>query len=308
MATTPTRPSSSPSAASGKSVWISGIGRRPPTSGRPSPRPDARAGRRGRTRGATGRPGSPRRADRRTGRSRCRSGPDVVEQLGHAARCRARNRTEADDDEADPTGRGIGQGQEHGEEQQRRAEVALDDDDAEGDGPHRDHRREVRQRRQAQRPDPRVLLDEQRPVLGQVAGQEDDEDDLQQLRRLAAERADAQGQPLAADLRAEHEGQQQQGDADGRPRVLVAAQPAVRADDDRRASWRPRWPGTARAAGPRRGRASWPRTSRVWRSCGSRCMSSSEMPPSIPTAGSRTWSDRRPARTWAMCARATAPR
>ena len=48
-----------------------------------------------------------------------------------------------------------------------------------------------------ERPEPRVLLDEQRPVLGQVAREEHDEDDLQQLRRLAAERADARGSAAA---------------------------------------------------------------------------------------------------------------
>ena len=36
---TPISPSSSPSAASGKSVWIAGIGSRPPTIGRPPPSP-----------------------------------------------------------------------------------------------------------------------------------------------------------------------------------------------------------------------------------------------------------------------------
>ena len=41
---------------------------------------------------------------------------------------------------------------------------------------------------------------EQRPVLRQVAGQEDDEDDLEELRRLAAERPDLEGQALAVDL------------------------------------------------------------------------------------------------------------
>ena len=73
----------------------------------------------------------------------------------------------------DPGGRGVDQRQEDGEEQQRRPEVPLDDDDPEGDGPHRDHRREVRQRRQAQGPEPGVLLDEQRPVLREVAREED---------------------------------------------------------------------------------------------------------------------------------------
>ena len=39
IAVIPTIPSSSPSAASGKSVWTAGIGRLPSTVGRPAPRP-----------------------------------------------------------------------------------------------------------------------------------------------------------------------------------------------------------------------------------------------------------------------------
>ena len=40
---------------------------------------------------------------------------------------------------------------------------------------------------------------------------------------------------------------------------------------------------------------------KVWvtRSWGSRCISSSEIPPSSATVGKRIWSVRRPARTWA---------
>jgi hypothetical protein len=64
--------------------------------------------------------------------------------------------------------------------------------------------------RHAQRPQPRVLLHQQRPVLGQVAGQEDDQDDLEQLGRLAAERPELEGQALAVDLGAEDEREQQQ--------------------------------------------------------------------------------------------------
>ena len=188
---TPTSPSSSPSAASGKSVWTSGIGRRPPTIGRPAPRPVAEQ------------PAAGERVQRLddlvAGAERVgeRVEPDVdaradvVEQVGHE-RAAGDEQDEADDDEAEPAGRRVEQREEHGEEQQRRAEVALDDDDAERDRPHRDHRGEVRQRRQAERAEPGVLLDEQRPVLRQVAGEEHDEDDLEQLGRLAADRAEPQ--------------------------------------------------------------------------------------------------------------------
>ena len=60
---------------------------------------------------------------------------------------------EPDDHRAHPPRGRVQEQQEDGEEQQRRAEVALDDDDAEGDRPHRDHRREIRQRRERIRTD-----------------------------------------------------------------------------------------------------------------------------------------------------------
>ena len=160
----------------------------------------------------------------------------------------------------------------------------------EGDGPHRDHRREIRQRRQAERPEARVLLDQQGSVLGEVTREEDDEDDLEQLGRLTAHRPEPQGQPLPRDIRPEDERQQQQGDPGRRPGVLVATKPRVRAHDDRRA-------GRATAIAEdepdqldlAQAQRRSPRSS-VTSSWGSRCMRSSEMPPSSPTTGSRTWS------------------
>ncbi len=83
------------------------------------------------------------------------------------------------------------------------------------------------------RPDPGRFLDQQRAVLGEVAREEHDEDHLQQLGRLAADRAERERQALAVDLGPEHERQQQERDAGGRPGVLVEPQPAIGADDDR---------------------------------------------------------------------------
>ncbi len=228
---TPTSPSSSPSAASGKSVWTSGIGGRPPTDRQPLA--EARA-----QQAAAGE-GMQRLDDlvARPERVGERIDPDVdaiadvLEQVRHEGAA-GQEQDEPDDDEAEPPGRGIGQRQEHREEQQRRTEVALDHDDAERDRPHRDHRGEVRQGRQAKRADARVLFDEHRSVLREVAGEEHHEDDLQQLGRLTADRPEAQRQPLARNVSAEHEGQEQQRDPDRRPRVLVAAQPAVGPDHD----------------------------------------------------------------------------
>ena len=186
---------------------------------------------------------------------------------------------EADDDEADPAGRGVDERQEDGEEQEGRAEVALDDDDAERDRPHRDHRGEVRQRRQAERPEPGVLLDEQRPVLRQVAGQEDDEDDLEQLRRLAAERPDAGGS--AAGRRSPSRRRTPGAGGRCRPPPTCTCSGAASRRSGRRS---PRVVGDSDPEHQpdeldlRRARASCRRTSLVTRSWGSRCMSSSEMP------------------------------
>ena len=169
--------------------------------------------------------GAPSRRDR----SRCRpaSGRGARARRGRPPRPRTRR---ARGPRTSPRRRHVEEDQEDGEEEERRAQVALDDDDREGDGPHRDHRREVRQGRQPERPHPRGLLDEEGPVLRQVAGQEDDQDHLQELRRLAAERPDGEGQALAVDLAPGNEGEQQEPHAEGRPRVLVEAQPGVAPD------------------------------------------------------------------------------
>ena len=302
----PMRPSSSPRAASGKSVWTSGIGIRPPIVGRPEPRPtpdETAAGERVEA------------LDHLIARSQRigeRVDPDVdpvadvIEQVRHQQAAEDEQR-QPDDDEADPRRRHINEGEEHREEQQGRAEVTLDHDDPEGDRPHDDHRGEIRQRRQAERPEPRVLLHEQRPVLRQVARKEDDQDDLEELGRLAGEGTDGEGQALAVHLGAQDEREQQQADAGGGPRVLVPAQPAVRADDD---------PDDRRDRTPRTSQTSWtwarptsaPNQCCVTRPCGSRCMRRREIPPSMPTTGNRIWSVRRPARTNAACPASKAPR
>ena len=136
IARIPTRPSSSPSAANGKSVWI-GRDRRPAADARqPRAEPDRRAGRPARRRGAPGRPGSPRRAGRRTGRARCRRASgrgrtswyitSAAERRTGSARGRRRLTRPVGD---------VQEQQEDREEQQRRAEVALDDDDRRGRSP-----------------------------------------------------------------------------------------------------------------------------------------------------------------------------
>ncbi len=157
--------------------------------------------------------------------------PDIPEQLvdGHAADAGGHG---PEQNVARPGRCDVQQKQEDQEEEQRGAEIALYHHDAEGDGPHGDHRREIRQRRQAKRSDPRGLLHEQRPVLGEVAGQEDDEEDLEQFGGLTRQRPDLQVQPLAVDVATEEECDQEQADADGSPRVLVSPQPRIVANRD----------------------------------------------------------------------------
>ena len=67
---------------------------------------------------------------------------------------------------------------------------------------------------------------------GEIAGEEDDEDHLQQLRRLAGDGPDRERQAGAVHVVPEHERQQEQHHARRGPRVLVAAQPDVAADGD----------------------------------------------------------------------------
>ena len=90
--------------------------------------------------------------------------------------------------------------------------------------------------------------------------------------------------------RSEDEREQQERDAGRRPGVLVGPQPGVRADgerEDRDDRERDEQPAELEL---RRARDSVPPNDWVTRSCGSRCIRSRPMPPSIATAGSSTWS------------------
>ena len=134
----------------------------------------------------------------------------------------------------------------------------------------------------------RSACSRRRAATGSPTGtprEEHDEDHLQQLRRLAGQRADRQRQARAVDVAAEHERQQQQRDARRRPRVLVGPQPGVRADREREHRDRRSARGAASRAGAGRGRAPRRRTAATTRSCGSRCISSRPIPPSIAVAG-----------------------
>ena len=112
-------------------------------------------------------------------------------------------------------------------------EVVEADDDQHHRREQREHRQEVRQWRDRQEADPQPRAGQERARLGQVAGDEDDEHDLQELAGLHADRPEADPQPRAVHLVADDEGRDQQEDPDRGPRVLVVAQDAVVAQADR---------------------------------------------------------------------------
>jgi hypothetical protein len=146
----------------------------------------------------------------------------VVDEAVHH-RAAGDEREEADNHVGPARSRDVQKEKEHRKEQERRAEIALDDDDQERDRPHRDHRQQVLDRWQAERPDAHRLLGQECPVLGQVPGKEDNKHDLQELRRLPTDRAELEGQPRPVHVPAKDEGEEQQTHPGGRPRVLVEA-------------------------------------------------------------------------------------
>ena len=142
----------------------------------------------------------------------------------------------ADDQPARPLGGDVQHDQEQAEEQQAGAEVALEDQDAEADQPHRQDRAEVAAAGQVDEEDAATGQRERVAVQHQVAGERDDEEDLRDLARLEAERAEVDPDPGTVDGAAddrEHRQQQQQdrGEAAG---VGEALQHAVVAQQHQR--------------------------------------------------------------------------
>ena len=187
-ASAPSMPISSASAAKTKSVWMAGIDGTDADLRQP--------GAEARAEDAATTVGVQRADDLVAGALRVgeRVEPDVdavldVREERRTARAAGQEQQQAEHDVRGASRGHVEQRQEDEEVEQRRAQVALDDHDRQGEAPHREHRQQVRQRRQRNGPTRVLALDKQRPVLGQVAGQEDDQDDLQQLRRLAGERA-----------------------------------------------------------------------------------------------------------------------
>ncbi len=116
-------------------------------------------------------------------------------------------------------------------QQQRRAHVVHHRDNAERDAGHRQQRTEVPRRRQGDAEQPPVRHRQQLPALAQVAGQEDDEQQLGELARLHLHAADPDPELGPVDGGADDHGQQQQDDGSHPEGVLVRLQPPVVADE-----------------------------------------------------------------------------
>jgi hypothetical protein len=172
-------PISSASAANTKSVWMAGIEGTSPDlrQARPEARAQDAAPAVG-VQGADDLVARPLRVGERIE-------PDV-DRPGRAGRAgtdgaAGDEQHQPEHDVRDAPGGDVEQRQEDEEVEQCRAQVALDDDDGQGHAPHRQHRQQVGQRRQLERTDARAGGRQQSAILGQVPGQEDNQDHLQQL-------------------------------------------------------------------------------------------------------------------------------
>ncbi len=165
------------------------------------------------------------------------AGVDVRDVRGQEPRAE-REGDQPDDDEGEAAGGHVEDRQQRSVEHQRRADVAQQHERRHRQPPDDEHRPEVLERRQGDPQDPPRAHDHHLAGVAQVAGEEDDEADLGELRRLEedpARQADAQvgAVDLIADARQPREDEQHQ--RHGHDRVAVALELAVVAkEDDRR--------------------------------------------------------------------------
>ena len=117
---------------------------------------------------------------------------------------------DADEQPGQPLGRDVEHRDEDAEEQQRRAEVAFEDEDTEARDPGDDHRAEVAAARQVDAGNPPARQGEHVALDHQVAREEDQQQDLRQLARLEREAGEPDPDPGAVDGAADERQQRQQ--------------------------------------------------------------------------------------------------
>src|SRR5581483_5301288 len=157
--------------------------------------------------------------------------PDVAE--GVVGQRRPGDEEGGADAEVAGPGRGdVEHGQKDGKEQQRRAEVGRPDHDQDGAAPGQEQRVEVRGVGEHDRADPPRRGREQLPLLHQVGGEEDHQQDLGRLAGLEVERPEVDPQPGAVDVLADSRDgrEEQRGDPEEGERVAVALQVGDPAD------------------------------------------------------------------------------
>ena len=120
---------------------------------------------------------------------------------------------ERDEDEGEASCRHIEHDDKDYEEEKGAAEVALEDDDKKAESPHRKDRGKHPWLGEGQRSELARGGGEKLPVLCQVAGKEDDKQDLCDLARLEREAAEFDPELGSIVLRADDHGQEQQDDA-----------------------------------------------------------------------------------------------
>ena len=128
----------------------------------------------------------------------------------------------ADDDVRKASRGNIEHQQKDGVEQDGRAQVAFEDNDEQAHAPHGKQRQQQAEARNLEAKDLAVGDGEQLAVLGQIACQEQDDEDLGELAGLDGEARDANPQLGARDRGADKDRQHQQDDADNAKGVLVA--------------------------------------------------------------------------------------
>ena len=169
-----------------------------------------------------------------------RGGFERVQPVRHAVlhvgerhvpdRAAGREEEPAGEEVAEPPARDPQHDDEDPEEEHRGSEVAFQEQDREGGGPREQQRAQVLGSRESEPSDARL---EELPLRGEVRREEDDDQDLPELRGLERERTELRPQARPVDRQSDprYHREQQQHQAEEPDRVRVAVEDAVVAYD-----------------------------------------------------------------------------
>ena len=169
-----------------------------------------------------------------------RGGFERVQPVRHAVlhvgerhvpdRAAGREQDPAGEEVPNPPARDPQHDDEDPEEEHRGSEVAFQEENREGGGPREQQRAKVLGSRESEPSDARL---EELPLRGEVRREEDDDQDLPELRGLKRERTQLRPQACPVDRQSDprYHGEQQQHQAEEPDRVRVAVEDAVVAYD-----------------------------------------------------------------------------